>query len=529
MKICLGSRTGKAVAAPDQTLLEIHASLAQQQKLWADTLANDPAAFALLEPQIHLAFQHYADLCAASLLAQAAALPACAEAAKKKIAQANRPLRKPETRSRCVRLLGGLVLWVTALYCPSVARRGKAKDSEQGGGLYPELAVLGFQHGDSAALAGLIARRSVLLPSFELARKELAHDGLKLNIKVIHRVTHGLGKQLLIARRCDLQRYRDGQMPAGNELAGKRICAQIDGGRIRVRKVTRKQKGKGAKKKQKRRYKGQWREPKLLTIFEIDDKGQKVRKCRAWIDGTFAGPDEVMELLAMHLHRLGASQASVVVFLADGAPWIWDRLDWVVQRVGIDEKKVSYALDWCHALHHVGLALAAVGLSKAEHRRVFKKLRKWLKKGSAIRLLKELERLGRKHNVLEAMATPVEYLDRHLDADHLDYAELQSRGLPIGSGAIESAIRRVINQRLKGNGMMWREENAEGMLLLRAAALTDRWEELMQRALQSSSEDGRRPWKWSSPEMPILLKADADIGPPKSQVQSRKGDRPMAA
>ena len=50
----------------------------------------------------------------------------------------------------------------------------------------------------------------------------------------------------------------------------------------------------------------------------------------------------------------GAAQAEVVVFLADGAPWSWERLGWVVKRVGLDGNKVAYALDWCHALHHVG-------------------------------------------------------------------------------------------------------------------------------------------------------------------------------
>jgi hypothetical protein len=416
------------------------------------------------------------------------------------------------------------MVWVSALYCAPSPRRDKGR-GEHGGGLYPELAVFGFHRGQSAALAGLIARQSTLMPSFELARQELARRGLNLNVKVVHRTTHGLGRQLLVARRCDLQRYRDGLMPAGAELAGKRVAVQLDGGRIRLRKVTRKQRGKGKDKKQKRRYKGQWREPKLLTIFEIDGNGQMARKARARIDGSFAGPDEVMELLAMHLHRLGAAQASVVVFLADGAPWIWERLGWVVKRVGLDEEKVAYALDWCHALHHVGLALAAVGLAEAEHRRVYKKLRKWLKKGHAAAVLNELERLAERRGVLGALATPVAYLDKHLEAGHLEYDEMQRLGLPIGSGAIESAIRRVVNQRLKGNGLMWCEGNAEGMLLLRAAALTGRWEEALQQALQSSCRDGRQDWHWSSPDMPIQLKAEVPIGPPVSQALAAVGDR----
>ena len=420
------------------------------------------------------------------------------------------------------------MLWVSTLYNAPSPRSGKGR-GEHGGGLHPELAVFGFHQGQSAALTSRVARQSTLMPSFELARQELARGGLKLNVKVVHRSTHRLGQQLLIARRRDLERYREGQMPAGTQLAGKRIVAQLDGGRIRLRKVTRKQKGKGKAKKQKRRYQGQWREPKLLTIYEIDAQGQMVRQSRARIDGTFAGPDEMMELLAMHLHRLGAAQAEVVVFASDGAPWIWDRLPWVVQRVGLDSKKVAYALDWCHALHHVGLALAAVGLPADEHRRVFKKLRKWLKKGGAAKVLNELERLGGQHGALEAMATPVAYLDKHLAAGHLGYDELQSRGLPIGSGAIESAIRRVINQRLKGNGLMWCEGNAEGMLLLRAAALTGRWEEALERALQSKWKDGRVHWDWSSPDMLFQLKAEIDIRPPVPQVEATTEDRRIPA
>jgi hypothetical protein len=424
--------------------------------------------------------------------------------------------------------LGGLLLWVSTLYCAPARRRGKAR-SPEGGGLLPELAVLGFHAGQSAALSSRVARQATLLPSFELARQELARDGLKLNIKVVHGTTHRLGRQLLIARRRDLERYRNGELPAGTHLAGKRVVAQLDGGRMRLRKVTRKQKGKGKHKKQKRRYKGQWREPKLLTIYEIDSHGSMVRKSRARIDGTFAGPDEVMELLAMHLHRLGAAQAEVVVFVADGAPWIWDRLGWVVKRVGLDSKKVAYALDWCHALHHVGLALAAVGLPTAEHRRVFKKLRKWLKQGCAAAVLNELERLGQEHGVLEAMATPVAYLDKHLAAGHLDYEELQQRNLPIGSGAIESAIRRVINQRLKGNGLMWAEANAEGMLLLRAAALTGRWDEAIEQARHSYTVDGQQQWTWSSSNILFQLNENLLIEPPVPQLQAAKEDRRVPA
>ena len=57
-------------------------------------------------------------------------------------------------------------------------------------------------------------------------------------------------------------------------------------------------------------------------------------------------------------------------------------------------------------------------------------------------------------------------------------------------------MRRVINLRLKGNGIYWREENAEGMLVLRAAALTGRWQEMMERTHAAMARDRRRDWQW---------------------------------
>jgi hypothetical protein len=252
-------------------------------------------------------------------------------------------LRKPEKRPLTLRLLGGLILFVSTLYCGPRQRTGKGRGQE-GGGLYPELAVLGFSEGSSAALVSLVGRQCALLPSYEMARRELALRGTSLDIKVVHRLARTLGAQVLTTRTRDLERWRSGQLPPGQELAGKRVGAMIDGGRTRLRRVTRKQKGRGKTKRQRRRYQASWREPKLLIVFEMDEQGRMKAGSRAWIDATFGGPDEAMELLAFHLHHLGASRAEVVAFVADGAPWIWDRLEWVQRRVGLSAAQTAYGV-----------------------------------------------------------------------------------------------------------------------------------------------------------------------------------------
>jgi len=55
------------------------------------------------------------------------------------------------------------------------------------------------------------------------------------------------------------------------------------------------------------------------------------------------------------------------------------------------------------------------------------------------------------------------------------YSTISKMGLPIGSGAMESAIRRVINLRLKGASIYWLEETAEAMIRLRSFFKAGRW------------------------------------------------------
>lgn len=436
--------------------------------------------------------------------------------AKKVVDQAAQPLRSAESRPLIVRLMGGLVLWISTLYCGPKARTGNGRGRE-GAGLYPELAVLGFSEGSSPALASRVARRTALLPSFQTARDELARDGVPLNIKEVRRIARQQGFELLTTRKRDLERYRAGDMPRGTELRNRRVGVAIDGGRVRTRVLIRKKKDKRTKKNTRRKFRTEWREPKLLIIFEMDKRGRMVRGSRPWIDGTFQGPDECLELVAMHLHRLGAAVARQVTFVSDGAPWIWDRLEWVEKRVGLKAERLNKVLDWCHAVHHVSLALQALGLPDEERQQHYRSLRSLLKKGRASRVTAELSLLAETFPLDAKVWTEIRYLEKHAEAGHMKYGQFRKRGVAIGSGAIESAVRRVVNLRLKGNGILWEVENAEAMLALRAAALTGRWEEALKHAHAAIARDRRLDWRWQSPDMPAELKACASIGPPSPQ------------
>jgi hypothetical protein len=387
------------------------------------------------------------------------------------------------------------------------------------------LAALGIRKGSTPALQSRVGRLTALLPSIELARDELRRQGPTLDEKVVHRMSRQLGAEVLTTRTRDLRRYRDGRLPAGREMAGQHVVAQTDGGRVRIRTQVETAKRKGVKYRRKIRV--EWREPKLLILYLSDRKGRMLKGTRPWIDGTMNGPDHLMELLAFHLHRLGAARAKTVSFVSDGAPWIWNRLDWVVGRAGLDAKRVERILDCYHAAHHVSLALQALGLPEAQRTATYRTLRHQLRAGRSREVVAALRRMAQAQPFDSGVWVEIEYLEKH--EAHLRYDWFQYRGHPLGSGAVESAIRRVINLRLKGNGIYWREENAEAMLVLRATALTGRWEEAMTRTQAAMAEDRRREWQWEAPDIMAELNSGQPIKPPASQPQPSGQERAIAA
>ena len=370
-----------------------------------------------------------------------------------------------------------------------------------------------------------MGRLTALLPSIELAREELRGQGPTLDEKAVHRMSRQLGAEILATRTRDLQRYRVGQLPAGQEMAGQHVVAQVDGGRVRIRTQVQTRKRKGVKYRRKIRV--EWREPKLLILYLSDRKGRMLRGTRPWIDGTMNGPDHLMELLAFHLHRLGAAQAQAVSFVSDGAPWIWNRLDWVIGRAGLDPKRIERVLDFYHAAHHVSLALQAMGLDEAERTATYRTSRHQLRAGRSREVVATLRALAQTQPFDSPVWVEIEFLEKH--EAHLRYDWFRYRGRPLGSGAIESAMRRVINLRLKGNGIYWREENAEAMLVLRAAALTGRWQETMEQVRAAMAMDRRRDGQWAAPDIVAELNSGVPIKPPGSQPQFSEQEQTIAA
>jgi len=510
-------KEGPVIGSPATIMDDLRAATEVCQAAWEEELRQNPGAFRRVEREIKRHFDQGADQFTGAVLARVTQGPEMKHHVRQVREEAAVGLRSPQRRSRQVRLLSGLVLFVTTLYCPPKSTGKKREQAtEQAAGLFPELAALGIANGSSPALQATVARIVALSPSIEVARKELRRQGLKLDKKTVRRLAEQLGTQFLVWRQRELLAWREqaALTPAGDELAGCRVAVQIDGGRVRVRENKKRQAAR--QKGQRKKFKTPWREPKAVIIFVFDKQGKMIRRDRQpLIDGTLLGPDHLAELVAWHLHRLGAAKAEVVVFVSDGARWIWDRLDEIIQRAGLDPSRTARVLDWCHAVQHLHRALQSLKLKAQTRRAKFAELRGWLKHSRHAEVVAELERLAAGRPEKDKVWTEIRYLRTHGEAGHLQYRKFRRRGLPCGSGAIESTIRRVINLRLKSNAMYWLAENAEAMFALRANLLSDRWEPMLDAVQHTMSRDRRLTWHWQAACFSPDATPDVTLNPPQ--------------
>jgi len=323
------------------------------------------------------------------------------------------------------------------------------------------LQLLGISEGVSPLVRCLVAQAATQMASLEQARTVLVWVGLAFSARRIRRISRAFCRTGLQVR----ANQQANPSPPGTALEGKRAVIAVDGGRIRIRKPTR----KGRRRKSGRRgYQGKWKEPKLLTIYILDENGRKLTGVDIPLvsDGTLMGQRAFLELLEMYLRELGISLAETVVLIGDGAKWIWKRVPILLEQLGCRPEQIVQILDYCHAKQHL-YQLAEAFFGNTSQSKGW--ARKWackLKQGSVQALVGELDRLLTQGTAKapDEFLTQYNYFEVHHEHGRLAYRRFRVRKLPIGSGAVESLIRQVVNLRLKVAGKFWLLETAEAFL-----------------------------------------------------------------
>lgn len=353
-------------------------------------------------------------------------------------------------------------------------RRGNGRRGPGGSGSYPVLEALGCRANATPALLSEVGSQLGWGPSEAAAQIRLSQRGIDLDQKTLRRFFRTLSDEALTQRSGALEK---GHLPAGSQgesLAGKRVVITFDAGRVR----TRRQRRGHRKQNGYHGFDGPWQAPRLLVIYTFDEKGRKKRQELPLYDGVLTSAKSLFELLEKYLIVLEASKAHLLVFIADGAPEHWDNLTRLIERLGLDSSRVVQVLDWAHAVEHLTKALdACTNLGEKERNQWLNQQRNRLRKGHLPGVLSALQALcrGRRAN---AIRKEIAYFEEH--AHRMQYDHFQKRGLPIGSGAVESAIRRVVNLRMKGNGIFWTPDNVQRMLFIRCQLLSGRWNAFIQ-------------------------------------------------
>lgn len=340
------------------------------------------------------------------------------------------------------------------------------------------MTILGIVAHHTPLAASDIAQMSTALCSLKEAVFILEQRGRVIDIKTLRTLTYHFADKARSAQK--------GEAPLTSEnVAGKRCAVSLDGGRIRVRTPKR---GKRTAKK-RRRFEADWREPKLLHIWVLDDDGTISRSFAPWIDGTMQGPDAVFMLLAYYLAAIGITTARQVLFIADGAPWIWNRIPDLIVKIGLDPAKVRQIVDFYHAVEHLNVvASLRKGWNPKRRRQWVSRQTRYLWTGQNELVVEAVRQITRGRNS-KLLAREMSYFENNMR--RMQYARARNCKLPIGSGPMESAIRRVINLRMKGNGIFWLEANAEAMIMLRSFYKAGRWNDLFRLATTAEASVNR--------------------------------------
>jgi len=377
-------------------------------------------------------------------------------------------------RAKVIHLPEGVTVTLSVTYyhrckTPTAAQSGRR-------GLYPILLLLGISDYFTPQMRKHMAKAAALLGSYEEAVEMLSEQGLKISVNQLRSVTAGMGQML---RRMTQQ----GSLKAAGSVSGRRIVVSLDGGRVRLREPRR-----GKTKKGRKRFAAKWREPRLFIIYAVDDEGRMADDFPPIIDGMLGSCDQLFALLQAYLRGLNLTQASRVLFVADGAAWIWRRIPKLIKALGLSDSQVQQLIDFWHAMEYLGKIADSKSLTGARKKHWLTTQKKRLLRGEIGAVIDEIKTLIGPNKTKE-QTTWLKYFTTHgLIHRRMDYSKSRTNKTPVGSGAIESAIRRVINLRVKSNATYWLRDNAEAVIRLRAWIKAGRAEELFQQTTYVTPE-----------------------------------------
>lgn len=222
---------------------------------------------------------------------------------------------------------------------------------------------------------------------------------------------------------------------------------------------------------------GVWAEVKTLALGEVGqvtaaDGSVTIKTTALSYFSRLTDAETFRDLARGELYRRGTAAATVVCAVQDGAEW---------QQHFVDHHRPDAVriLDFPHALEHLGTAGRAVfGAGTAAFSEWLGRQAHTFKHGDPETVLTALRTLDLRAAVdpeaARHQAEALAYFEKR--RAQVAYADFRLRGYPIGSGAVESANKLVVEARLKGSGMRWDRASVSPMVCLRDLLCSNRWD-----------------------------------------------------
>jgi hypothetical protein len=297
-------------------------------------------------------------------------------------------------------------------------------------------------------LARVVCRDGLEAPFGQGASLVAEHLGVAVDEDLVRRVTERMG------RLADADQADRAAWPAPREqVVPETLVVELDGGLVHLRLV--------------------WQE---LKVGRVAPLGPKLVADAASSDRHLAlGPslycaglestNDFWPRLVREAMRAGLGRGvKRVVVLADGAEWIWLQARSQLALAGVEVVEI---LDFYHASQHLAQAAAAVyGAQSAVGRAWLDRQCHLLRHHGTAPVLAALAALRAHDDVGADVLRRVRgYVQTH--AARMDYPAFRARLFPIGSGAIESTVKNLIQQRQVLAGMRWTGEGAHAVANLR--------------------------------------------------------------
>lgn len=214
-----------------------------------------------------------------------------------------------------------------------------------------------------------------------------------------------------------------------------------------------------------------WKEVKVGRVF-CENSLVNVSKNRSLLSGSvytahLGTASEFWERFSAEI-----PPSDKLVFINDGARWIWKYIEECYPGS-------TQILDFYHCKEHLCQFSKDFFSSKDFAKGFVEEICGLLFEEEVDEALMKIQRLKAKSKTKEAMKDKLlVYLGNN--KERINYGKYQKMGLLIGSGAIESAQRDVIQKRVKLSGQRWTMKGAQQVINLRVYKKSGRWQRVVQ-------------------------------------------------